>query len=84
MKLLISINNLAASGFTPGELAKELGMPKQRARFLFEKWTDKDLYEYGLIADLGRLTEKGKIQANIYELQLEQDKRAFLAQEVRA
>ncbi len=44
-------------------LVKEMGMCEQRAYFLFCKWTSKDLYEWGVSADLGWLTEKGNVVA---------------------
>jgi len=38
----------------------------KRAYYLLEKWSNKELYEYGTTIDLGWLTEKGKKEFKKY------------------
>ena len=42
-------------------------MHHKRARYLLEKWCDKDWYEYGVALDLGWLTCEGKRKAREWE-----------------
>ena len=54
--LLIAI----ADGETPRAAVARLGMAPGRARYLLEgKWSTRDLYESGVVYDLGWLTAKG-------------------------
>ena len=35
-------------------------MPHKRAWYLLDKWSDRNLYDYGVTIDLGWLTEQGE------------------------
>ena len=39
------------------EVAKELGINEKRAAYLFEKWTDKGIYNYGVSPMAGWLVD---------------------------
>ena len=45
---------------TARELAEEIGIHPKRACRIFEKWSGKDWYEYGVAVDLGWLTPIGE------------------------
>ena len=44
---------------SPRDIAEEIGMCEQRARFIFRKWECRGWYEYGVALDLGWLTPAG-------------------------
>lgn len=44
---------------SPRQLVIDLNMNEKRAAYIFEKWTDKGLYDYGVSVMAGWLTEKG-------------------------
>ncbi len=55
---------------TPRDLINEKGFPMhyKRAWYLLEKWSEKGWYDYGVSADLGWLTDKGKEEARRFKV----------------
>jgi hypothetical protein len=46
----------------PRYVARELGIPVNRACYLCFKWADKDWYDYGVCIDMGWLEPLGMVQ----------------------
>lgn len=45
------------------KIGARLGMHPKRVIYLCEKWAGRDWYDYGVAADLGWLTDKGRLAA---------------------
>ena len=45
---------------TARAIVNDLGIPAKRAEYIFEKWTARGLYDYGVSPDLGWLTDEGE------------------------
>jgi hypothetical protein len=45
------------------DIARNLEMPPKRLYYLVCKWSSKGYYEWGVVHDLGWLTDKGKAWA---------------------
>ncbi len=56
---------LYSHGETPRKLiySGTVAINHKRARYLLEKWHEKDWYDYGVTLDLGWLTSKGVSKA---------------------
>lgn len=62
-ELLLAIHradDASEGGDTPRESAERLRIPPKRASYIFEKWSRRNLYEYGVVDDLGWLTDAGR------------------------
>jgi hypothetical protein len=59
INLLLAVQSMPPGGFVRDVLVR-LQIPRNRARYLLDKWTAKGWYEYGVSLDLGWLTPSGR------------------------